>query len=181
MNDKSIPLTYLNIRQSIAILLAKLTMIDFLAAFLILLTYFLLLQGNLFIKDPLNNPLIFVITFGILGLLKVTLTSYIVLQWLNEYYEITPNEVVHKSGIIFKKKEKYDLEKVRAMSVHDDILGELFNYATVTLYDLRLQKYLDMYLIHNPKRYTKIFETLRPNIEFKTEETVIPMISKGGE
>lgn len=181
MDTKKITLTYLNIRQSISILLIKLTLIDLLAASLILGFYLALLEGTIFVDIAFNNPLIFFVIFGTIGLLKVALTSYIILLWLNEYYEITPDSIVHKSGIIFKKKERYDLEKVRAMNVDDSIIGEMLNFATITLYDLRMQRYLDMYMIHDPKRYIKVLEILRPNIETKSDETIIPVIGQRDE
>lgn len=173
-----ITLTHLNIRQSIAILLTKLIILDLLLTFIVIIMYFLLIQGGALIRLPFDNSLVFLVAFLLIGIVKIMLSVYIVLQWLNEYYEITPDSVIHKKGIIFRKLEQYRLDKVRAMSVQDTFMGELFNFATITLYDLRLNKYLDMYLIHNPDRYAKILQTLRPGLELKKDRVRLPFMPR---
>ncbi len=125
-----------------------------------------------------SNTTVFLASFTVIGVIKILLTLYIVLQWLFEYYEITPENILHKHGIIFRKTELYDLDKIRAMDVQDTFLGELFSFATITLYDIRLNKYLDMYLIHNPQRYAHIIKTLRPDIEIKEDNVRLPYMPK---
>ncbi len=175
-NEHAIYLTHLNIRQSISILLAKLILIDVLGASLIIVAYFALIQGHALLGFDLTNIPSFLIIFGILGTLKVLTTSFIVLQWLNEYYEITPEAIIHKSGIVFKKEERYNMDNVRAISVSQNLLGELLNYGSITVYDNYMREYLTFYLIHNPVRYIHVLQALKPNIEIKKEETILPLV-----
>lgn len=175
---KEITLTYINIRQSISILLGKLFFVDFITISLILFFYYLLIRGSEFTGYRVEYVSIFSVLFLILGIFKLMLDIYVVLKWLNEYYEITPDYISHKKGVIFRKEEKYRLDNVREMRVSDSLLGEILNYGTISLYDIRLQKYLDMYLIHNPDRYVRILSQLKPNIEIK-RETIIPIVRKG--
>lgn len=177
MTDHKITLTHLNVRQSIAMLLAKLIVTDLILAFIVVGFYFLLVQAEQFSFDAAKSTTWFLVSFGLAGIVKIGLSIYIVLEWLNEYYEITPDAIIHKRGIISRKAERYNLDKVRAIDIHDSFLGELCNYATVTLYDIRLNKYLDMYLIHNPGRYARILLTLRPRLEMKSEHMRIPVFS----
>ena len=182
--EKAIYLTYLNIRHSISVLLIKLVVIDFMIAALLISFYFALVRGEEIVNIALTHTYLFLVVFGILGIIKILTTSYVVLQWLYEYYEITPDEIVHKNGIIFKKIEKYRFDNIRAISLSESFIGELLNFGTITLYDIRMQKYLDMYLIHNPKRYYKVIKELNPDIEYKTDETIIPLLThaeNGGE
>lgn len=175
--NKEVYLTYFNVRHSISVLLVKIIFIDFLAGFFHILLYELLIRGAHIINyEFINNPLSYFI-FAVIVLTQVFITTYVVLQWLNEYYEITADEIVHKNGIIFKHVEKYRFDNVRAVSTSESFLGELLNFGTITLYDIRMQKYLDMFLIHNPKRYFKIIKALKPNIEYKVEETILPGIT----
>lgn len=178
MEDTRITLTHLNIRQSIAILLSKLILVDIIAAFVVITLYFVLVQGEQFGQGISRSTTVFLSVFTVLGIIKLALSIYVVLQWMNEYYEITPEAVIHKRGVIVKRTEKYNLDKVRALKVENTIVGEMFNYATVSLYDLRMNKYLDMYLIHNPDRYAKILRTLRPDLEFKTDRVEVPFLPK---
>lgn len=181
MNDTKITLTHLNIRQSIVILLAKLILTDIIAAFVVIGFYFLLVQSEQFTPDASRSTVLFLSVFGTIGIFKIILSIYVVLQWLNEYYEITPNAVIHKRGVFVRKTEKYNLDKIRALSVENTVVGEMCNYATITLYDLRMNKYLDMYLIHNPERYARILRTLRPDLEFKTDRIEVPFSLKKEE
>lgn len=181
MKNQQITLTHLNIRQSIAILLAKLILTDIIMAVIIIGFYFMLVKGEAIIPFASSNTNLFLIVFTFAGFIKIALSVYIVLEWLNEYYEITPEYVIHKQGIIFRKTEKYGIDKIRRISVQDTFLGELLNYATVTFYDLRLNKALDMYLIHNPDRYAKILRMLKPELEIKTDRIRLPLMPKREE
>lgn len=173
-DQKQITLTYLNIRQSIAILLTKLVFVDLIFAVIITVFYFALVQGGSVTELAASNVFVFLSAFGSAGTLKILISIYVVLQWLNEYYEITPEYIVHKHGIIFKKQEHYRLDHIRAMDVKDIFIGELFNFATITLFDIRLNKYLDMYLIHNARRYAKLLKQLRPHIEMREDHVWNP-------
>jgi len=178
MSDHKITLTHVNIRQSVVILLTKLVVTDIILAFSVVGFYFLLVKGETYVQSLSTNTVLFLTVFGIIGLIKIALSIYVVLQWLNEYYEITPEAIIHKRGIIFRKSERYDLGKIRAISVQDTFFGELCNYATMSLYDIRLNKYLDMYLIHNPDRYARILRTLRPALEMKSNRIRLPGVQK---
>lgn len=173
--DKHITLTYLNIRESIAILLTKIVLIDVLLAGAVIGFYFALVQGDQYVGGLSQNTPLFLSVFGLLGAFKIIVTSYVVLEWLNEYYEITPEYISHKYGIIFKKQEHYRIDTVRRIEVHDSFLGEVFNFGTIVLYDVRLNKYLDMYLIHNPRRYAKVIKEIKPTIEVKEDHVWLPM------
>lgn len=173
---EGITLTSLNIRQSIVILLAKLVLIDVTFAVIILLLYSLILQGYQIFQINMNNLLVFACMLVIVGIFKIATSVFIVLLWLNEYYEITNENIVHKKGIFFKKSEAYDLEKIRVLDVQDSFLGEMFNFATITLYDIRLEKLLNLYLIHNPLRYAKVLKSLVPHLEIKEDRIRIPFL-----
>ena len=178
MVDHKITFTYLNIRQSIVILLARLMLLDIFTAGIVIGLYFLLVRGEQIMGSILTNPSLFLNLFIIIGIVKILINIYVILQWLNEYYEITPDHIYHKRGIIFRKTEQYRIDHVRSMDVQDTFLGEIFNYATITLYDIRLNKYLDLYNIHNPQRYAHVLKELRPNIEMKKDRVHLPFMPK---
>lgn len=174
-------LTYLNIRQSIAILLTKLVVTDIILAIIVVAFYWVLVLSEMFINLTYAKTYLFLSVFGVIGFIKIILSIYIVLQWLNEFYEITPEYIYHKRGIIFRKTEQYKIDHIRRMDVQDTFLGEIFNFATISLYDIRLNKYLDLYLIHNPQRYAHILKELRPSIETQTDRVRLPFMPKKDE
>lgn len=179
MNSREITLTYLNIRQSITILLSKLFFVDFLAVILVVFSYYSIVKGGEISNYRTEFTPMFLLIFATLGILKIVADIYVVLQWLFEYYEITPTFISHKRGVIFRTEERYQLDNVREIAISDSLLGEIFNFGTITVYDLRRQKYFDMYLIHNPQRYAKVLSKLKPNIELKNEETILVTFKKG--
>lgn len=176
MSEGKITLTYLNVRQSISILIAKLTTIDLILAFLVIGFYFLIVESRSLVAGVEFASYVFLAFFVLTGIFKIIVGCYVVLLWLNEYYEITPEYVIHKKGIIFKSEEKYRIDHVRRIEVQDSFIGELFNFATISLYDIRLGKYLDMYLIHNARRYARVFQQLRPHIEMKEDHVWLPFV-----
>ena len=178
MTAEKITLTYLNIRQSISILIARLILIDVVLAGLVIGAYFLIVQSRIFADNPGWDAVVFLSFFGFAGLVKIIITCYVVLLWLNEYYEITPEYIYHRKGLIFKKREQYRIDHIRRITVEDSFLGEMFNFATVTLFDIRFQKYLDMYLIHNARRYAKVLQQLRPEIEIKEDHVWMPFLKR---
>lgn len=167
---------HLNIRQSIVILLAKLVLIDIVAVVILIGAYMVLVRGEGIAQYKFPIEYIYVISLAVVMLAKIAIDIYVVLLWLNEYYEITPEYIIHKKGVMFRKTEKYRLDKVRVIDVQDTFLGELFNFATITLFDIRLNRYLDLYLIHNPRRYATILKTLNPLLEERKDHVQIPFM-----
>lgn len=178
---EKITLTYLNVRQSIAILLGKIIVLDIIFAVVVAALYLLIVPSGVVVETVVRNIVIFLVLFFILGIFKFYLTTYVVMEWLNEYYEITPDEIVHKKGVVKKRSETYHLDKVGSIDVQHSFFGELFNFATISLYDSGMHKLLDMYLIHNPKRYEKILRTLIPNPERKKTRVQLPFLPKDEE
>jgi hypothetical protein len=91
---------------------------------------------------------------------KTMLTLFVVLDWLNEYYEITPTTLSHRRGLIWRKEQDYDLKHIRSVSVQQGIFGKLLNYGTITLYERELRKEIYVYLIHNPVKYLHVLRDL---------------------
>lgn len=178
MDEQKITLTHLNIRQSIVILLSKLIALDFVLTSLIIGTYWLLtvLEGYMHLAD--TRTFLFLVLLGIVGAIKISLTVYVVLQWLNEYYEITPEYIYHKKGIIFRTTQEYRIDQIRRLDIKDSFLGEIFNFATITFFDIRLNKTVDFYLIHNPTRYVNILKQIKPSIETVEDHTNLPFLPK---
>lgn len=179
MGNTQITFTYLNIRQSIVILLAKIILVDILSAFLVVGSYVIMIQGITLFGYTFIHPYLFLALFTTMGISKILVNIYTVLQWLYEYYEITPEYIIHKRGFIFRNTEKYRIDQIRAIKVQDTLLGELFNYATVSIYDMRLNKGLALFQIHNPHRYAEVLRELLPHLEMKEERVAIPMPMPG--
>lgn len=178
MDKLNVTLTHLNVRQSIIILIAKLITTDVLLAIVVIGLYLLYITGTTISNLIIIDPLVFFIIFLIAGFVKIFLTTYVVLLWLYEYYEITAEHIIHKKGIIFQKTEQYRIDHIRRIDVQDTFFGELFNYATISIFDIRLNKLMDMVLVHNPNRYARVLRELKPDLETEKERTELPFLPK---
>lgn len=164
-DEKGIYVSHLTVRQSITILILKLILIDIITAALFLVFHSILFGTNAGESLNLNQNFYNSMVFVILVLCKITLTVYLTLEWLNEYYEIRLNEITHKRGIIFRKVKRQDTLLIRAAIIERGLFARLLNYGSIKLYDIRLNKEIELYLIHNPIKYLRILEKIIPDLE----------------
>lgn len=172
-NEKRIVVTHVNVRGSIVFLIAKLIVLDIIAIFGVLVFFSPLISPlSVEIKTQIISYNIFY--FGLLLFGKIALTLFIVLQWLNEYYEISPIKISHKSGIIWRKEDTFDLSRdkstrITELGVKQGLMGRIFNYGTLFFYDRGVFKYYYMYYIHNPLRYLEILRSLLPDADVQKD------------
>ncbi len=166
-NEKKIVVTHVNVRQSIIFLITKLIVLDILATFVVLVFFSpLFIPLSVEIKTQIISYN--VLYFSLLLFGKIGLTLFIVLEWLNEYYEITPTKIFHRRGIVWRRENTYDLshdksDRITSIGIQQGLLGRLFNYGTLFFYDRGVYKYYYMHYIHNPLRYLEILHHLLPD------------------
>lgn len=165
---RKIAVTHVTIRQSISILLLRLVVLEALAASGVIIFHSLIISTN--VSDLVSNASPYLTIFNIpifllLIILKTLLMIYIILQWLYEYYEITPREVIHRKGLFFKKEEFNVFKHLSSLEIDQGILGKLFNCGTIKLFNWTTEKNIYLYLIHNPMKYHFILQTLLPEAD----------------
>ncbi|MFH1833197.1 MAG: PH domain-containing protein [Candidatus Levyibacteriota bacterium] len=163
-------ISHTTIRQSISILLLKLVFLEVISAIIFILFQPVLFSPQLSSSFPYIN-FHSIELFVIAAFLKILVTIYIVLSWLNEYYEITPNSVRHHSGIIFLKREQFSLNDIQSVILEQSLAGRLLNFGTLRLFDWKWRKHQNLYAIHNPIKYLEIIESLLPGVD--QEESII--------
>ena len=114
-------------------------------------------------------------------ILKIGATTYVVLDWLNEYYEIRSDRFIHRKGIFSRKDEEYPFVNIESVKLSQGFIGRLFNYGTLELFEFKPIKYRTMYLIHNPARYLHILESLMPEATVEKEVPREHLIREKGE
>jgi membrane protein YdbS with pleckstrin-like domain len=165
--DKRILVTHVNVRQSIVFLIVKLTILDIFATTTALIFFSpLIIPISMEVKTEIISYNIFYFIFLLIS--KALLSLFVVLRWLNEYYEITPTKVFHRSGIIWRKEDIYDISmdnftRIPSIGIEQGFLGRIFNYGTLFIYDRGTYEYHYLYFIHNPLRYLEILHQLLPN------------------
>lgn len=163
--SKKIYVTHINIRESIFFLVLKLISLDIIAVFMAVL-YFSSVSSQ-FIPEVINNAILLynVQFFLILVLLKIALTIYVVMRWITEYYEIWPHQLMHWSGIFWRTHEKHPFSQIRSVRIEQGLLGKIFGFGSIHIYNWYLEKSTALYLIHNPMKYFHIIEGLLPKTE----------------
>lgn len=156
--------SHVTIRQSIFFLLLKLIILEvFAGASIIAFNTFFNISNIPAFNAPFglfNIPVFILLVIG-----KTLLTIFIVIQWVNEYYEITPTEVHHRKGLIFQKQERYTLAHLGRLSVEQGIFGRIFNFGSIKLYDWVLEKDATLYLVHNPMKYQAILKNIIKDVD----------------
>jgi membrane protein YdbS with pleckstrin-like domain len=156
---------HINVRQSIFLLMFRLILLDVIFAFLTVLHVILVSNEtilNIFSEIVSSYSLMF---FLALLLVKIILAIYVVMGWINEYYEIWPNSIVHKSGFIVKHEERHPFTHIKSIKVEQGFFGKSFRFGTISIYDWYLEKSTSLYLIHNPIKYFNAIESLIPRTE----------------
>lgn len=159
---KDITVTHITIRQSISLLLLKLVLIEAIAAGALIAFHAILFTTNVESQLPEGVSLFNIPVFLTLVAIKTFVTFFVIFQWLEECYEITPKEIIHKRGFFFKHEDRHSLNHLVSLKVYQGIFGKLFNYGTLTMFNWAKNKEVSLYLIHNPKKYLHILEHLLP-------------------
>lgn len=169
IGKQEITVTHITIRQSIFFLILKLFSIEVIAAICLVGAIWILINSNAFGYSNLKFYIIPIFIFAVLS--KTFFTFLTITQWLEEYYEITPTEIVHHNGFIFKKEERHKLIHMKSLSLEQGTFGKIFNYGTIRLNNWSLDKDIFLYLIHNPIKYHRILKNLL--LEADTERQIL--------
>ena len=166
-DDKKIVITHVTIRQSISFLVLRLLLIEVLAAITIIVFHTILLRSD--IRNVIGGDLIVfnIPLFAVLVLFKTVISIVVIIQWLNEYYEITTKDIVYRKGFIFKKEARHLLEHIGSVKLEQGFFGRIFNFGTLKLFNWTREKHVYIYLIHNPKKYMHILEELLPDADME--------------
>lgn len=159
----SITVTHITVRQSIFFLVLKLLFLEAVAAGAIIA--FHLVLSNYATMYSLNIAFFNIPIFVLLVLFKTVFMIYVIVAWLEEYYEITPMEVIHRKGFLFRREESYTLDHIGSITVEQGLFGRIFNFGSIKLFDWALEKNMYVYLIHSPLKYHHILETLIPEAD----------------
>ncbi|MBI2049459.1 PH domain-containing protein [Candidatus Roizmanbacteria bacterium] len=167
--ERSIIVSHVTIRQSISFLLLRLITVEVITAIGVILFLIFLISTD--IRERVGNSIIVfnIPIFVFLVLAKIVLMVVVTLQWLNEYYEITAKEIIHRSGLIFKKEERYKLDHLGSLNMEQGVFGKILNYGTLSLFNWVLEKNVFLYLIHNPLKYYNILQNILPDTDRETD------------
>ncbi|CAN5129979.1 hypothetical protein BH09PAT1_BH09PAT1_4460 [soil metagenome] len=158
-------LTHVTVRQSIFFLVLKLFVLEVLAAVGIVIFHSVLFASNAQVQYYDLFSFYMIPLYIILIIIKMGLTVVIIVQWLEDYYEITNTEIIHKKGLFFSREEHFLLKHLGSIKIEQGLIGRIFHYGTITVFDWVNSETMSMYLIHNPIKYHKILQTIAPDTD----------------
>lgn len=146
------------IRRSAFFLLLELLGLE-----ILVLTVFLLLRAPLhffqvdFI-DSVSVYFVYTILFLSLSLFKVVLLFSVILKWMNNYYEITPGELIHRKGIFHTQSTTFSLRNIELQEVNQGFLGKIFKYGTIEIYNPLLKQRFSLVNVPFPHQQLKTIQ-----------------------
>ncbi|KXK08989.1 MAG: Bacterial membrane flanked domain protein [Microgenomates bacterium OLB22] len=98
-------------------------------------------------------------------------------QWVYEYYEIYPDRVIHRRGLIFQTREHWSLTNIVEIELQQGFLGKIFNWGTIKLLDREQRQKFSLYMIHNPHKYYAVLRRLTPQADLEKHVVIEPTVS----
>lgn len=147
----------LTFRESITLITIRLIITELIFGLAIIL----LSSSFSFLRTFLERPNTFVLDMTVLLVMLVVniiIVVFILLKWQSEYVELTDNSLIKHTGIFNKKEQKYACNFVEAITLEQSILGIIFDYGTIELYDPALKERIYLINIATPKKYREIIE-----------------------
>lgn len=87
---------------------------------------------------------------------------FITLNWVNDYYEIRPDEIAHITGIFSKTQKTYPYRDIQSITIHQGFIGRLFNYGSVNLYIPALGQELYFNEVSSPEKFVELVKSADP-------------------
>lgn len=147
------------IRESIVLIIIRLIVAEGIFG----LSFFLFNILSFYLSSYINTTYLssayFILLIG--GLLfNLGIVILIALKWKSEYAEISQAGVIKHSGILNRKEQTYACNFVEGAKLDQSFLGVLFNYGTIELYDPAQKEQVYLSNISNPKKYSKLIQSV---------------------
>lgn len=166
------------VKRSLVIVISKLVVIQSIVMLAYLVSRFakFTILGQLYYEDDIRDLefWIGILAFMFFMIGQALASTFVILQWAREQYEITRESVVHVTGILSNNEEVYSLNTVEVANVTQDFTGRMLNYGTVSFYSPVLKKQYYLYDIPNPEKIkNSIIELIA--IKHESKDKIIPL------
>jgi membrane protein YdbS with pleckstrin-like domain len=154
------------IRRSIALFIIRIILLELLFE-IIYLTW----RGVIhFLPFSLETTIVLNGISILLFLVFITLVQNLILigmalRWVNDYYEIRSDELVHIKGILSKTESAYPYRDIQSITIHQGFFGRIFNYGDVSLYIPTLGHDLHFNEISDPNKFAELIKSANPSFE----------------
>lgn len=141
----------IEIKKTIAIVAIKLVILQLFFAVIYLATSLISDSIDLFNNGTFMSAIAYdSLTFIIIALTQLAITSYIILDWAMEVYILLPDRIEHQWGILFRETDSWEISNVETAYITEGIIARLFNYGTITFHSPTLETHIVLSSIPSP-------------------------------
>ncbi|MCX6823621.1 MAG: PH domain-containing protein [candidate division SR1 bacterium] len=105
--------------------------------------------GNGSAVGSITYDTFFLLLFIIIQLLIIT---YLIISRYSVYYKIEEDYILHKTGILTKREERFKLNGIRAIHIHKKFRGNLLQYGDIEIIAQMDKQQITLYAIPNPEQ-----------------------------
>ncbi|KXK26243.1 MAG: Bacterial membrane flanked domain protein [candidate division WS6 bacterium OLB20] len=159
-NNQSKPVYIYEIEvcQTIVTVLERLLLIEFL---LVGLTVFVIVLEQLLLQEFIAQDgnvyiALVVLTTFLMNIFNIFIIISVHLKWASNYYVLRSGEVVFRKGLFNTSEERFSVENAVSISTSRSLLGKIFNFGTVKIFNSALGNDLILRDIPKPEFYAEI-------------------------
>jgi len=105
--------------------------------------------GNWSPVGSITYDTFFLLLFIVIQLLIIT---YLIISRYSVYYKIEEDYILHKTGILTKREERFKLNSIRAIHIHKKFRGNVLQYGDIEIIAQMDQQKITLYAIPNPEQ-----------------------------
>lgn len=145
--------SYYETYQTIFLIIFKIILIEILV---IILNF--LIRFSFFSFDTYLNYMIILIEIIFIQLINLYLILKVFVNWLSIKYSINSEEIKITEGLIKTKETTYEIKALQSMRIIRSLIGKIFNYGSIYLYNPVLKEEIIIKDIPNPEFYANIIQ-----------------------
>ncbi len=123
----------------------------------------------------LRYDLFLIVTFSALQLFYV---STLFLEWYFSYFEITPGEVIKKSGLLFRRRKSIAISSITAVEISESPLERLMLHSTITLHRHETSS-VKIRNVANAEEYAQIIKRLLTPRQKRSSPNILSIVQSG--
>ena len=159
-----------SIRRSIYSVFIRVLVLEFVIAVLFIIVQVISFSIGRAIGNPTTD---LSVSLAVLGLLQVANTVYLIFliaQWMNDQYIITPDEVIIKKGIYSKGEHAIQFDTIKSADIQQNIFSRQLGYGTIILRSIIGSNPIFLEDVPEPQKYIHLFDPeVRQKEKLKTE------------
>ncbi|MBP7774467.1 PH domain-containing protein [Candidatus Woesebacteria bacterium] len=121
------------------------------------------------IETGWGTIIIYIIIYLIIQIINVSILVFLILNWYNRTYIFRGKDLLFRWGILSTTDKIFQFDNVEKVTIRQNLLGRIFNYGTIDIYNPLIKEDAYMVSIPNPKHYADVIQGVVP----KSNDSVI--------